>query len=353
MGAKEAPGLRIGGKWREASGVGEMTMHGAQQQTAFPFDVFLSHSSADKPKVRGVAERLRKDGLRVWFDEWLMKPGDSIYAKVEEGLESSRILVLCMSANSFGSDWARLEAGTFRFRDPLNRSRRFIPLRLDDAPIAGSLAQFLFVDWRGPDREQQYRKLLDACRPTVEKSEPPSLPSASSQLDLGKRQLTACAFNPAGTRALTASTNGTLRISDVDSGRMVAEIGRAGERVEYHLLERHRKAGGDLCGRSDFGVGRRTQHRIEPPAARADASRNGCIQALRSRPACLGDDATSEHSPNHHRFSSPSRKNEVGAVRSKRSPGICFELLRSRGGRGRALVSRRRPTLGCSSSLAN
>ena len=33
-----------------------------------------------------------------------------------------------------GSDWAQLEAGTLRFRDPLNKDRRFIPLRLDDAP---------------------------------------------------------------------------------------------------------------------------------------------------------------------------------------------------------------------------
>ena len=40
------------------------------------------------------------------------------------------------------SAWAQLEAGTFRFRDPLNRERRFIPLRLDDAPFKGSLAQF-------------------------------------------------------------------------------------------------------------------------------------------------------------------------------------------------------------------
>ena len=57
--------------------------------------------------------------------------GDSIPAKIEEGLEHSRVLVLCMSANAFGSEWAQLEAGTFRFRDPLNKERRFIPLRLD------------------------------------------------------------------------------------------------------------------------------------------------------------------------------------------------------------------------------
>ena len=73
------------------------------------FDVFLSHSGKDKPVVRPLAERLRADGLKVWFDEWEIKPGDSIPAKIEEGLEHSRVLVLCMSANAFGSDWARVE----------------------------------------------------------------------------------------------------------------------------------------------------------------------------------------------------------------------------------------------------
>ena len=50
----------------------------------FPYDVFLSHSAKDKPVVRDVAERLRKDGLRVWFDEWEIRPGDSIPAKIED-----------------------------------------------------------------------------------------------------------------------------------------------------------------------------------------------------------------------------------------------------------------------------
>ena len=111
----------------------------------FLYDVFLSHSAMDKPVVRDLAERLKKDGVKVWFDEWMIKPGDSIPAKIEEGLERSRVLVLCMSANAFGSDWAQLESGTFRFRDPLNKERRFLPLRLDDAPIKGSLTQFLYI----------------------------------------------------------------------------------------------------------------------------------------------------------------------------------------------------------------
>ena len=131
---------------------------------AFTHDVFLSHSAKDKAVVRAVAERLKADGLRVWFDEWEIRPGDSVPAKIEEGLERSRVLVLCMSAHAFGSDWAQLESGTFRFRDPLNKERRFIPLRLDAAPIKGSLAQFLYIDWLPEHHEQEYAKLLEACR---------------------------------------------------------------------------------------------------------------------------------------------------------------------------------------------
>jgi hypothetical protein len=115
--------------------------------TEFEFDVFLSHSSKDHAVVRPLAERLRADGLKVWFDEWVLKSGDSIPAKIdppslrsyggiEEGLEGSkcrmrnaecRIVQPGMSANAFGSDWAQLEAGTFRFRDPLNKQRRSFP----------------------------------------------------------------------------------------------------------------------------------------------------------------------------------------------------------------------------------
>ena len=73
----------------------------------FNYDVFLSHSSRDKDIVRPLAERWRTDGLRVWFDEWVLKPGDSIPAKIDEGLEQSRVLALCMSAQAFGSDWAQ------------------------------------------------------------------------------------------------------------------------------------------------------------------------------------------------------------------------------------------------------
>jgi len=59
---------------------------------AFSYDVFLGHSAKDKAAVRPLAERLQRDGLGVWFDEWVLKPGDSIPAKIEKQPAHSNLL---------------------------------------------------------------------------------------------------------------------------------------------------------------------------------------------------------------------------------------------------------------------
>lgn len=132
--------------------------------TRYRYVVFLSHSSADKPVVRELADQLRAAGLRVWFDEWRNQPDDLISAKIEEGLEHSAVLLLCMSANAFGSDWVSLEVHTAICRDPQNLERRFLPLRLDDAPIKAILRGYAYIDWQSEaDRQAQLGRLLPAC----------------------------------------------------------------------------------------------------------------------------------------------------------------------------------------------
>ncbi len=93
----------------------------------FKFDVFLSHNHADKPKVRKLAERLKAAGVRVWLDEWVIQAGDIIGLKVDEGLEQSRVLLLCISPTALASGWVALERSTAVHRDPANTGRGLIP----------------------------------------------------------------------------------------------------------------------------------------------------------------------------------------------------------------------------------
>jgi GTPase SAR1 family protein len=191
----------------------------------FAYDVFLSYSSKDKVVVLPLAEKLKSSGLRVWIDAWEIRAGDNIPAKIEQGLDRSHVLALCMSANAFGSDWTALESQTFRFRDPLNTERRFIPLRLDDAEPKGSLIQFSYVDWRKVGDETQYRRLLQACQPpersaSEDEVEVSGLEERVFPLEDGEASYSLC-LTPDCKLALAGSGEGRLRLWDINSCRLL------------------------------------------------------------------------------------------------------------------------------------
>ena len=133
----------------------------------FTYDVFLSYSSADKVVVRQLAERLRDDGVRVWFDEWSIEPGQGIFDEVSKGIERSKVLVQMMSSNGFGSKWAQMERETILHQDPNNHQRRFIPLLLSDCEIPKVLERFAYIDYRQQD-DEAYKRLLAALHRVME-----------------------------------------------------------------------------------------------------------------------------------------------------------------------------------------
>jgi|ERR1044071_4318510 hypothetical protein len=133
----------------------------------FTFDVFIGHNSKDKPRVRNLAERLRDDGVRVWYDEWEVRAGDVIIQKVESGLEVARKFMLAISAHAFDSDWVSLERTTAMHRDPMNKESRFIPLLLEDCDMPDTIRRLRYVDWRA-ESDDEYEKLVRAILPTID-----------------------------------------------------------------------------------------------------------------------------------------------------------------------------------------
>ena len=78
------------------------------------YDVFISHSSADKEEfVRPLAMELQKLGLKVWYDEFELKIGDSLRRSIDQGLINSRYGIVVLSSSFFKRDWTNYELDGF------------------------------------------------------------------------------------------------------------------------------------------------------------------------------------------------------------------------------------------------
>jgi hypothetical protein len=76
----------------------------------FEYDAFLSHASEDKSTfVEPLAHELNKLGLKVWYDRFSLRVGDSLHDSIELGLSNSRYGVVVFSPAFFAKNWTRAE----------------------------------------------------------------------------------------------------------------------------------------------------------------------------------------------------------------------------------------------------
>ena len=74
------------------------------------YDVFISHASEDKDAVvRPLANALAQHGLRVWYDEFELKIGDSLRRKIDKGLANSRFGIVVLSRDFIKKGWTNYE----------------------------------------------------------------------------------------------------------------------------------------------------------------------------------------------------------------------------------------------------
>lgn len=129
-------------------------MSGGQEERR---DVFLSHRGVDKPFVRRLAADIESTPyldrkLTVWLDEAEIRPGQSIPAMVNDGLERSRFILLVMTPAYFNSEsgWTDAEWHAALHTDPDNRRGRIIPVLATDCPYVPILLRHLLaLDLRG------------------------------------------------------------------------------------------------------------------------------------------------------------------------------------------------------------
>ena len=81
-----------------------------EEEISREYDVFISHASEDKDDVvRPLANALLTAGLRVWYDEFELRIGDSLRRKIDKGLASSRFGVIVLSSSFLAKGWTNYE----------------------------------------------------------------------------------------------------------------------------------------------------------------------------------------------------------------------------------------------------
>ena len=74
------------------------------------YDVFISHAAEDKDIiVRPLANSLVEKGLKVWYDEFELRIGDSLRRKIDAGLANSRFGIVVISHQFFLKNWPQYE----------------------------------------------------------------------------------------------------------------------------------------------------------------------------------------------------------------------------------------------------
>lgn len=74
------------------------------------YDVFISHAYEDKEEVvRPLANALVQRGLKVWYDEFELKIGDSLRRKIDRGLANSRFGIVVLSRDFIKKGWTNYE----------------------------------------------------------------------------------------------------------------------------------------------------------------------------------------------------------------------------------------------------
>lgn len=129
-----------------------------------PLRVFLCHSSADKPAVRGLYQKLCAESwLHPWLDEEQLYPGQDWNLEIEKAIESTDVIIVCLSSNSITKEgYVQREIRiALDYADYKPEGTLFIiPVRLEECEPPRRLRMWQYADYFENQRERGLNRLL-------------------------------------------------------------------------------------------------------------------------------------------------------------------------------------------------
>lgn len=138
------------------------------------FDLFLSHASEDKPRVRKLHAKLEGAGIKVFFDEGSISWGDSIVERINHGLLKSTFFVPFLTNTFASKGWTNKELNS-AISANVSRQKRILPICDHDFHVGKNypvLEDVLYKTWPKElaDEDQWLEEITDALLAQVEKA---------------------------------------------------------------------------------------------------------------------------------------------------------------------------------------
>jgi formylglycine-generating enzyme required for sulfatase activity len=131
-----------------------------------PLRVFLCHASQDKPAVRELYSRLkREEWIDPWLDEEKLLPGQDFDLEIYKAIRDADAIIICLSVESVAKEgYIQKEfKRALAFADEKPEGTIYIiPLRLNDCAPPSKFAQWQWVDYfagSSPDKLLQSLRL--------------------------------------------------------------------------------------------------------------------------------------------------------------------------------------------------
>lgn len=136
------------------------------------FDIFLSHASEDKPRVTRLNDRLKKLGVKVFFDQDSISWGDSIVDRINHGLLKSTFFVPFLSNKFSEKGWTNKELNSAISMN-VSRQGRILPICDHNFHVGQNyplLNDTLYKTWPKPGQteEQELDDLADQLLARIE-----------------------------------------------------------------------------------------------------------------------------------------------------------------------------------------
>lgn len=123
--------------------------------------IFLSHSSADKPFARRLANRLERAGIAVWIDEAELNVGDSLLHKIADAIDKADYVAAIISSHSVQSSWVQKELQLAMTKEIHGQEVVVLPIKIDDCVLPSFLTDKLYADFTpGDNFDSEVRRLI-------------------------------------------------------------------------------------------------------------------------------------------------------------------------------------------------